>query len=130
MSDKATPAQAASSKIEKAFAQQETLELRSDPLKTSEAAALLPPGILAFRQNWGFKHGQWELKLTSPLFNRRSIVVASIGEGFDVKFVGAARCTMHNVAPGDGVISVWVDIQWGSPIAVSVDYVVIDPLAE
>jgi hypothetical protein len=109
------------SKVKGAFAQEESNELTAEQIQDARAAGLLPPGMLAFRHNWGFRRGQWVLNLTSPLFKRGSLVFVSIGEGVDGKFIGAARYTVHNVAPNDGVISIWLNIEWGSPISISAD---------
>jgi hypothetical protein len=49
-------------------------------------------------------------------------VYVAIHEG---NFIGAARYTLHNVAPYDGGVSIWVNIEWGSPINLYADYYVV-----
>jgi hypothetical protein len=82
-----------------------------------------------YRHNWGTKNGQWRLHLAWPAVRNGSRVLAAVGEcsAGGGKFIGAARYTLHNVAPSDGNVSVWVNIEWGSPIAVCVDYLVVNP---
>ena len=110
-----------------------------------EAAAwpLSPPGAdslqpalsgtgFSYRHNWGRLRGQWTLRLNWGAVNRRSRVLVSIGEGAaggpdNGKFLGAARYTLHNVAPRAGGVDIWVNIEWGSDIRVYVDYLVINP---
>ncbi|MEO5932331.1 MAG: hypothetical protein ABIQ08_02100 [Duganella sp.] len=43
------------------------------------------------------------------------------------KFIGAARYTVHNVAPRAGGVDILVDIDWNSPILLYVDYFVCNP---
>jgi hypothetical protein len=59
-------------------------------------------------------------------------VLVSIGEGAaggpdNGKFLGAARYTLHNVAPRAGGVDIWVNIEWGSDIPLYVDYLVVNP---
>jgi hypothetical protein len=78
--------------------------------------------LLKHRHYWGKLNGQRILTLTSPVFRRSQQVYVSIHEGF---FIGAARYTVHNVAPTDGAILVWINIEWGSPIDLFVDYLIV-----
>jgi hypothetical protein len=88
----------------------------------------------SYRADWGALHGQWILSLNSPRFpaiGPRSRVFVAISEGaaggVDAgKFIGAARYTVHNVAPRTNGVDVWVNIEWGSDIPVYVDYLVIN----
>jgi hypothetical protein len=41
--------------------------------------------------------------------------------------MGAARYTVHNVSPQNGVVSVWLEIAWDSDIRVHLDYLVVNP---
>ncbi|MEV4779864.1 hypothetical protein [Burkholderia sp. LMU1-1-1.1] len=87
-----------------------------------------------YRANWGALHGQWILSLNSPRFpalTPRSRVFVTISEGAaggpDAgKFIGAARYTVHNVAPRVNGVDVWVNIEWGTDILLYVDYLVIN----
>ena len=84
-----------------------------------------------YRHNWGPRRGQWTLGSTGDV-NPRSHVFVSIGEGAaggpDAgKFIGAARYTLHNVAPRAGGVDIWVNIEWSSDILLYVDYLVVNP---
>lgn len=78
--------------------------------------------LLKHRQYWGRRRGQWILTLTSPVFRRTDQVYVSIHEGF---FIGAARYTVHNIAPRDGAIDIWINIEWGSDIDLYADYLIV-----
>ncbi len=82
-----------------------------------------------YRHDWGNYNGQGTYHLNWSAVKPGSLVFVSIGEGAHGggKFIGSARYTLHNVAPGDGVVSIWVNIEWGTPIRLYVDYLVIDP---
>ena len=43
------------------------------------------------------------------------------------RLVGAAKYTVHNVAPRNGAVTIWLTIDWGSPLRTVVDYLVIQP---
>lgn len=86
----------------------------------------------SYRHNWGLRRGQWTLRLNWGDINPRSQVFVSIAEGASGgpnagKFIGAARYTVHNVAPRAGGVDIWVNIEWSSDIALYVDYLVINP---
>lgn len=81
----------------------------------------------SFRFDWGYRTGQWRLTLTWGGFSPTSKVLVSISEA-DVNgrpFVGNARYTVNNVAPGDGYATIWVTIEWPSPIHLVANYVVL-----
>ncbi|MBF2065959.1 MAG: hypothetical protein IGS39_16290 [Calothrix sp. C42_A2020_038] len=82
-----------------------------------------------YRHDWGDRKGQWTLNLNWGAVNRNSRVFVAIGEGAPGggKFIGSAKYTLHNVAPQDGRVSIWVNIEWGEPIRLYVDYLVINP---
>lgn len=87
-----------------------------------------------YRHNWGARRGQWVLRLNWPAVQPRSKVFVAIGEGaaggVDAgKFVGSARYTLHNVAPRAGGVDIWINIEWGSDIALYVDHLVVNPAA-
>jgi hypothetical protein len=64
--------------------------------------------------------------------DRHSTVLASIcelaaapGHPFDFPFIGAASMEVRNVAPrDDGIVSVWVHIDWPSPLQVRLNLLV------
>lgn len=85
-----------------------------------------------YRHNWGPRRGQWTLRLNIGGATARSRVMVSIGEGAaggpDAgKFIGAARFTLHNVAPRAGGVDVWVNVEWGSDIPLYIDYLIVNP---
>lgn len=48
-----------------------------------------------------------------------------VGEPLDFPFIGAARMSVRNVAPrDDGIIDMWIQIEWGSPLNYRVQVVV------
>lgn len=105
-------------------------EARLHRLLQGEAAPQAIAGNgFTYRQDWGFLHGQWLLTLTWSGFTNATRVFVAIGEGTGGggKFVGAARYTLHNVAPDTGRVTIWVNIEWGSDISVIVDYLIIEP---
>jgi hypothetical protein len=83
---------------------------------------------VTYRHDWGDRKGQWTLNLNWGFVNNNSRVFVAIGEGAPGggKFIGAARYTLHNVAPRNGVVSIWVNIEWGDPIRLYVDYLAIN----
>ena len=103
------------------------------PVRSIEARATSGPreggsgAGWTYRHDWGDKNNQWKLTLWSGAINRNSTVFVEIGEGAagGGKFVGAARYTVHNVAPFDGGVTIWLNIEWSSPIRLYVDYLVI-----
>ena len=85
-----------------------------------------------YRHNWGPRRGQWTLRLNWGAVNPRSRVLVSIAEGAaggpdNGKFIGAARYTLHNVAPRAGGVDIWINIEWSSDILLYVDYLVVNP---
>jgi len=94
------------------------------------------PGLsgtgFSYRHNWGPRRGPWTLRLNLAGVTSRSRVLVSIGEGAAGgpnagKFIGAARYTLHNVAPRAGGVDIWVNIEWGSNILLYADYLVVNP---
>lgn len=101
-------------------------------LKSSAAAVAedLSGTGFTYRHDWGNKRGQWKLTLNWGAVTRNSRVFVSTSEfggGAQVPFVGAARYTVHNVAPFDGGVVVWINIEWGSDIRVQLSYLVVNP---
>jgi hypothetical protein len=82
-----------------------------------------------YRHDWGDLRGQLILNLSWGAITRNSRVFVAIGEcdPGGGKFIGGARYTLYNVAPNDGVVSIWINVEWGSPIRVCVDYLVVNP---
>lgn len=85
-----------------------------------------------YRHDWGNFNHAWILTLNWSAVNARSRVFVAIAEGAaggpdGGKFIGAAKFSLFNVAPSDGQVAIWVDIDWGNPIRLYVDYLVINP---
>lgn len=59
-----------------------------------------------------------------------SRVFASVSEYFTAPgvdpFLGAARMSIHNVIPHAGGVTVWMDVEWGSPLNVQLS-IFVDP---
>jgi hypothetical protein len=108
--------------------------IATETVKEHDVKALASPENLigtgfTTRVDWGAKNGQWILNLNWGAVTKDSRVFVAIGEGAPGggKFIGAARYTVHNIAPQDGRVSVWVEIEWSSPIRLYVDYLVVNP---
>jgi hypothetical protein len=106
-------------------------DYESADVDASQAAAANGAGAqdvsgsgFTYRHNWGARNNQWKLRLNWPgVITANTRVFAAISEGH----VGAARYTLHNVVPEDGAVTVWVNIEWSSPIQLFVDYLIINP---
>ena len=124
-----------SSAISAAFAEvrQEVQQVAVQPLLGAAAPQPELSGAgFTYRHDWGARRGQWTLRLNWGDVNPRSQVFVSVAEGAvggpDAgKFIGAARYTVHNVAPRAGGVDIWVNIEWPSDIPLYVDYLVINP---
>lgn len=111
-------------------------EAEKGALRPLLGAASLQPALtgagFTYRHNWGARRGQWTLRLNMAGVTALSRVLVSIGEGSAPgpdagKFIGAARYTVHNVAPRAGGVDIWVNIEWSSDILLYVDYLVVNP---
>ncbi|MBS1968578.1 MAG: hypothetical protein JST60_22830 [Chloroflexi bacterium SZAS-1] len=81
------------------------------------------------RVYWGFKNGSWKLTLYDSRITVNSRVFASVSEvdANGYRIVGAAKYTVHNIAPRNGAVTIWITIDWGSPLRTVADYLVIQP---
>jgi hypothetical protein len=88
---------------------------------------LIGTGV-SYRHDWGNFKGQVILPLNWGFINKNTRVFVSIAEGAagGGKFIGGARFTVHNVAPRDGGVNVWVNIEWHEPLRLYVDYLAIN----
>lgn len=102
--------------------------------KTSEG--ITPQNLtgngFTYRHDWGDRNGQLKLNLNWGAVTANSRVFVAIAEGAAGgptagKFIGAARYTLYNVAPTNGAVNIWVNIEWSSPIRLYVDYLVVVP---
>ena len=74
--------------------------------------------------------GQWILSLSWSIITPQTGVFVAIGQGAaggpkGGKVIGAAKCTLSNVAPRAGGVSIWVTIESPNPIRLYVDYLVV-----
>lgn len=94
-----------------------------------------PQGSFSHHHLWGNHSGTVKINLNWDVIRYNSCVFVSASEtssqdvsvGGEVgqRILGAARVTVHNVSPRDGAVSVWVEVEWGSPLPISLDYLVI-----
>jgi hypothetical protein len=118
------------------LAYEETQEVNEQEVRSFGAAAgtgVKPSDLsgtgFTYRHDWGDRnHGQ-RLTLNWNVITPNSRVFVAIGEGAagGGKFLGNAKYTLFNVAPANGSVGIWLDIDWNSPIRLSVDYLVINP---
>lgn len=127
-----------------AFASSALVMPFAELVQSADAAAVRPlaanggpePALtgngFTYRHNWGARRGQWTLRLNIGNTTPRSRVLVAIGEGAaggpdNGKFIGAAKFTVHNVAPRSGGVDIWVNVEWGADIPLYVDYLIINP---
>ncbi|KFI08351.1 hypothetical protein [Massilia sp. BSC265] len=85
-----------------------------------------------YRHPWGARRGEWLLRLNWNQIQPGSQVFVAIGEGLPDgpdagKFIGGARYTLHNVAPREGGVDIWVNIEWSADISLYADYLIVNP---
>jgi len=85
---------------------------------------------LSYRHDWGNFNGSRIYRLNWGFVTPATRVFVSVAEGAaggpaGGKFIGSARYTLHNVAPRAGGVDIWVNIEWGGPIRLYVDYLAI-----
>lgn len=94
-----------------------------------EGVSKTPIGINSFKaySHW---RGYGVVKLNLPMagIHATSKVFVSISEYLTDsridRFVGAARLSINNVSPYEGGVTVWAEINWGSPINIAFDMLV------
>lgn len=113
--------------IEQSVDEQKVLELFK--LGEGVSTEALTGNGFTYRHDWGDRNGQWTLNLNWGAITDNSRVFVAIAEGKagGGKFIGSAKYTLHNVAPSNGRVSIWVNIEWSSPIRLYVDYLVVNP---
>jgi hypothetical protein len=92
--------------------------------ETAESAPqLLDPGKMsAIRIYFGNQKGTLVYRYTSPYIKKTSHIFVAATEGH----TGAAAYTVHNVDPQNGYVDVRLTVDWSSPIAVYIDYLIIN----
>ena len=83
------------------------------------------------RWDWGNLNGDLILRLNWAVVTAASLVFVAIGEGAAGgptagKFIGSAKFTLYNVAPRNGGVDIWININWPTPIRLYVDYLVVN----
>jgi hypothetical protein len=89
-------------------------------------------GIWGYRADFGNWHGELNYRLNWGVISPSSLVFVAAGEGMAGgpsagKFIGAARFSVYNVAPAAGYVYARINIEWGYPIRLYVDYLVVNP---
>lgn len=81
----------------------------------------------SYRHDWGYRNGKQKLTLNWCAITATSKVFVSISEAdaYGNPFVGDARFTVHNVAPGNCKVTIRVNIEWGTPIHLVANYIVL-----
>ena len=81
-----------------------------------------PSNMYTYRAYFGTYNGTLVYRLNWGIITKSSHVFVEASEGF----IGSASYTVHNVAPHDGYVLVRLTVDWGSPIDVYIDYLVIN----
>ena len=126
------------SSLQEGVAAEDTQEIKDEEVRELfKAREGITPQELSgtgftYRHDWGDRNGQWKLNLNWSAVRGNSRVFVAIGEGAPGgpaagKIMGGARYTLYNVAPTNGAVSIWVNIEWSSPIRLYVDYLVVNP---
>jgi hypothetical protein len=75
-------------------------------------------------------NGQVRLQINDPGITADSRVFAAVSEyATDARvnrFIGSAQMSISNIAPANGSVQLWLNVNWGSPLNIRVDYFV-DP---
>ena len=99
----------------------------------------VPAGLYASTWTAGPLRGSVRLRILWDVIDKNSHVLASICELGDLAseerqanysgpwpFVGDARMTVHNIAPGPGQATIRVSVDWPSPLPIYLHVVVIN----
>jgi len=81
-----------------------------------------PNNTYVYRAYFGKFKGTRVYRLSWSIITKTSHVFVEATEGH----MGAAPYTVHNVDPQDGFVEVRLTVDWGSPIDVYIDYLVIN----
>mgnify|MGYP001098971523 CR=1 FL=1 len=74
----------------------------------------------------GTGHGNLIRRVSSPVANSASSIVASIHEvdSSGSPFVGSARMTVHNIAPRPTGYDIWVEVSWDQDLNWEIDVLI------
>jgi hypothetical protein len=81
-----------------------------------------PNNTYAYRAYFGKYKGTLVYRLNWSIIKKTSHVFVEATEGH----MGSAPYTVHNVDPQNGFVEVRLTVDWGSPIDVYIDYLVIN----
>ncbi len=87
-----------------------------------DAQYISPNNFYSYKINWGNYKGTVKSTLYWSVISSSSRVFVSCSEGH----LGSAKYTVHNVVPENGRVKVWHQIDWGNPIKLSCDYLVVN----
>jgi len=73
--------------------------------------------------------GRCHENFRAPEISPGSIVHISVSEATanEVRFVGSANITLHNVSPGNGRVDFVVTVDWQNKLHLMVDIMIFDP---
>ncbi|MCP3060241.1 hypothetical protein LXT21_15775 [Myxococcus sp. K38C18041901] len=92
--------------------------------------SLAPVSGAAIRYDgWSNVRGVARFTFWWPVIRRGSLVFISASEvdNSGNRFVGLAPFTVLNIAPKDGYVEFLVNVDWGSSLRISTDFLVINP---
>ena len=70
---------------------------------------------------------EWDdIREESIVFASASEYEADTRNGYQRSFIGSAKYTIHNIAPYDGGVKLWLEIHWDSPLPVRLNFLVYD----
>ncbi|WP_411145558.1 hypothetical protein [Streptomyces sp. x-80] len=95
----------------------------SEPIQVVPASAALSG---AFFADIGI-HGLFTLSFSIPSVTNANVVMVSmteLGGSSNLPFIGDATMTVHNVAPGNGIVQVRGEVDWDSNLSTRVYFLV------
>ncbi|MFD5556098.1 hypothetical protein ACFV0R_08955 [Streptomyces sp. NPDC059578] len=78
--------------------------------------------------NWGPYNNWVNYPITWNVINANSTVLVAASEidGNNVRFLGAAPITVANIVPAAGLVTVKINVAWGSGLRIRTDIVVLN----
>ncbi|MFJ2110967.1 MULTISPECIES: hypothetical protein [unclassified Streptomyces] len=78
--------------------------------------------------NWGPYNNWVNYPITWNVINANSTVLVAASEidGNNVRFMGAAPITVANIVPAAGLVTVKINVAWGSGLRIRTDIVVLN----
>jgi hypothetical protein len=100
----------------------DALDFATDLGTDLETQYISPYSMHSYKHYWGKYRGTVKSTLYWSVIKSSSRVFVSCSEGH----LGAAKYTVHNVVPENGRVRVWHHVNWGSPIKLYCDYLVVN----